>query len=250
MNHDTITRQTVAAISPTDIAAYLASSGWKQTEFEADHSSNWVNSFEGEPVELMLPLNRRFKDFSVRAEEAVLLLASVEQRPLVEVLSDLQTAGSDVIRIRFRHASASDGSIPLDQGEALIENAREMMLAGACAAVQPKAYYARRRPEEASRFVRGLRLGQTERGSYVLTVHSPVSPSLQTPLFGDPEPPFERRAVTQLARSLVALRRATDSALTACSERRHLSERHCSRRQRESMLCDRGHERREHPDRG
>jgi hypothetical protein len=215
MNHDTATRHAIASISPTDIAAYLASCGWKQIEFEADHSSTWQNTFEGEAVDLMLPLNRRFKDFSVRAEEVVLLLAAVEERPLLEVLSDLQTAGSDVIRVRFRHASAADGSIPLDQGEALIENAREMMLAGACAAVQPKAYYARRRPEEASRFVRGLRLGQTERGSYVLTVHSPVTPSLQTPLFGDPEPPFERRAVTQLARSLAALRKATDSTLTA-----------------------------------
>ncbi|CAN5177861.1 hypothetical protein BH10PLA2_BH10PLA2_40300 [soil metagenome] len=92
------------------------------------------------------------------------------------------------------------------------------MLAGACAAVQPKPYYSRRGPEEANRFLRGLRMGQTERGSFVLTVYTPVSPSLQSNqfnLFGEPEPPFERRAVTRLASALVALRRATDEALKA-----------------------------------
>lgn len=215
MNHDDHIRSAIAALSPADMAAYLVSAGWNQAEFEADHSSTWTNTYEGEHVELMLPLNRRFKDFNLRAQEAVSLLAAVERRPLLEVLADLQTAGSDVIRVRFRHASAADGSIPLDQGEALIENAREMMLAGACAAVQHKAYYSRRRPEEANRFLKGLRLGQTERGSYILTVHSPVTPSLGGTLFGDPEPPFERRAITQLANSLVALRKATDAALTA-----------------------------------
>ena len=120
--------------------------------------------------------------------ELVGILATKENRSQLEVLSDLQTAGSDVIRVRFRHASSNDGSISLDQGEALVENAREMMLAGACAAVQPKPYYLRRRPEEANRFLRGLRMGQTERGSYVLTVYSPVSPGLhssQCDFFGE-----------------------------------------------------------------
>ncbi|MCI0460910.1 MAG: hypothetical protein L0Z62_28510 [Gemmataceae bacterium] len=92
-----------------------------------------------------------------------------------------------------------------------------MMLAGACAAVQPKAYYAARKPEEAREFVRGLRMGQTERGSYVLTMFSKVSPSLQprATLFDDEVDPFERRAVLRLASALIALRAATDQAMTA-----------------------------------
>ena len=63
-------------------------------------------------------------------------------------------------------------------------------------------------------------MGQTERGSYILTVYSPVSPSLHSApqaLF-ESNPPFERRAITRLANALVALRQATDKAVTTPSE--------------------------------
>lgn len=98
------------------------------------------------------------------------------------------------------------------EGEALVGNAHEMILAGACAAVQPKPYYAASKPEKASRFVRGLRMGQTERGSYALTLFAKVSPSLQPrpTLFDDEAAPFARRAVLRLAHAPAALRAATD----------------------------------------
>jgi hypothetical protein len=213
-------REPFELLNPAEVAAYLRSEGWKEVEHKPDRVSVWVAEAEGEALEILLPLRRTLGDYVLRMADAVGTLAAKENRSQLEVLADLQTAGSDVIRVRYRHAAATDGSIPLDQGEALVENAREMMLAGACAAVQPKAYYSRRRPEEANRFVRGLRMGQTERGSYILTVYSKVSPSLepeQKGLFDDLDPPFERRAVIQLATALTALRAATDQALTAPS---------------------------------
>jgi len=214
-------REPFERLSPSEVATYLRTEGWREVEHRPDRLSVWVSEADGEQLEILLPLRRTLGDFVLRMAEAVGTLAAKENRSQLEILSDLQTAGADVVRVRFRHANATDGSISLDQGEALVENAREMMLAGACAAVQAKAYYSRRRPEEANRFLRGLRMGQTERGSYILTVYSPVSPSLHsasTTLFGEPDPPFERRAVTRLANALVALRQATDQAITAPSE--------------------------------
>ena len=217
MNVQIRDREVFERLNPVEVAAYLRSEGWQEIENQPDRLSVWRASVEGEELEILLPLRRTLRDYVLRMADVVGTLASRENRSPLEILSDLQTAGADVVRVRFLHANATDGSISLDQGEALVENAREMLLAAACAAVQPKAYYSRRRPEEANRFVRGLRMGQTERGSYVLTIYSPVSPSLkhvQPTLFEDAEISFERRAIIQLAQSLTALRAATDQALT------------------------------------
>jgi hypothetical protein len=210
-------REPFEQLSPAEVAAYLRTEGWKEVEHQPDRLSVWVTPVNGERLEILLPLRRSLGDYLLRMAEAVGTLAAKEGRSQLEVLSDLQTAGADVVRVRFRHAAASDGTIPLDQGEALVENAREMMLAGACAAVRPRPYYSRRRPEEVNRFLAGLRMGQTERGSFVLTLFSKVSPSLQSTqetLFDEAADPFERRAVLHLAHALTALRAATDQALT------------------------------------
>ena len=98
----------------------------------------------------------------------------------------------------------------------LVQEAMDMMAAAACATVAPKPLYRARRPQEAADYLRGLRLGQTERGSFVVTIVSRVSPSLAGPrafheeLFS--EEPFERRVSYTLVESLAAVRSAAESA--------------------------------------
>lgn len=217
MNVQIRDREPFEQLHPAEVAAYLRTEGWKEVEHQPDRLSVWAAEAGGDKLEILLPLRRTLGDYGLRMADAVGTLAVKEGRSQLEVLTDLQTAGADVVRVRFRHAAASDGTIPLDRGEALVENAREMLLAGACAALQRRAYYAASKPEEARQFVRGLRMGQTERGSYVLTVYSKVSPSLAGPqrMLFDEDAPFERRAIAQLAGALTALRAATDQALTA-----------------------------------
>src|SRR5205807_2402444 len=105
----------------------------------------------------------------------------------------------------------------LDYGVHMVQGARELALAAACAAVRPRALYTSRKPQEAVNYVAGLRMGQTEEGSFVLTIQSPVPPRSQSKLFEDlPEPfgeePFERRAVLTLATALSTVRRAVMTA--------------------------------------
>jgi len=212
-------REPFELLGPTELTAYLRSTGWREVEYKPEHFSVWLKDIEGDQLEILLPLRRSLGDYVPRMAEAVGTLATVENRSQLEVLWDLQTAGSDVVRVRFRHADASDGSMPLDRGAALVENSREMMLAGACAVVSRRAYFAARKPEDARKFVQNLRLGQSERGSYVLTILSRVNPQLKTAqgtLLEELEPPFERKAVTRLSQALAALRVAAGEAMTTC----------------------------------
>ena len=212
LKHD---REAYEQLKPSDVAAYLRAEGWTQTEVVADRFSAWTNQFQNEEIELLLPVKRSLSDYAVRMSELVPLIALKEQRSQHEVIEDIHNSSTDVVRIRFQHLMAKDGTIPLKQGEALIAHAKEMMLAGACSTVQPKAYHATRRPDDAVQYMNQLRLGQTERGSYVLNIISPVSPRLgQIDIFSDPiDEPFERQAVITLATALDALLKACNRAV-------------------------------------
>ncbi len=210
-------REPFERLNPADVAAYLRSSGWLEVESQPDRMAVWTAKIGKQELEVILPLRRSLGDFVPRMSEVVTAIAIREKRSQLEVIRDLQTAGTDVIRVRFLHEIAKEGSIPLEQGEKLVVHAREMMLAGACAVVQPKAYYATKKPDDAVEFARNLRMGQTEVGSFVLTIHSPVSPgipSAQGRLF-DAHDPFERRAVAKVATALKSLRQVTDQTLTS-----------------------------------
>ncbi|OWK36270.1 hypothetical protein FRUB_08833 [Fimbriiglobus ruber] len=205
-------------LNPQDITAYLRTTGWKEAETKPGHSSIWLKRVDAEDAEIVVPLNSGFRDLLSRLADVVANLAAFEDRSELAVLADLQESSADVIRIRLTQPDTADGTVGLvDSGVPLIENAPELMLAAACAAVEPRARYATKKPQDATDYVRKLRLAQSEHGSYVLKILSRVPPSLthQPILFGDTEEPFERRAVQTLGRALRAVRVASDQALAS-----------------------------------
>jgi hypothetical protein len=206
------------ALNPNDLAAYLRTSGWRETETRPGHSSVWGRKVRGEEVSVFLPLDRKYGDFDLRMAEVFGTIAAAEDRSQLELLADLQAANADVIRIRLKPADAADRPVRLlDNGVPLIENAPELMLAAACAAIEPRPRYGSRKPEAASEYVRKLLLAPSEQGSYVLKILSPVPPALAVPeaLSGGEEVPFERRVVQTLGSALQALRTASDLALAS-----------------------------------
>ena len=86
----------------------------------------------------------------------------------------------------------------------------ELLAAAAYAAVNPRAYWARRRPPQAIEYLSQVRLGQTERGSYVVTMVPPVTPALHGD--GLTVAPFERRVTETLMQALRAASHAAQAA--------------------------------------
>jgi hypothetical protein len=202
---------------PVDTAAYLRTHGWREVERIDLRQAVWVKSLEKEDFEVLLPLDRSFRDYALRMAELLATLELVEQRPQAAILRDISTTFADVIRIRSQHEGSRDGSLSLAGGVSLVENARDLLLAAACATVSKRAYFPTRKPDAAIHYVEKLRMGQTERGSYVMTIQSPVPPALQGDLFSEedlPESsePFERRVSKTLMRAIAALREAADES--------------------------------------
>jgi hypothetical protein len=69
---------------------------------------------------------------------------------------------------------------------------------------------------KATEYLSKVRMGQTERGSYVLTILSPVAPALapegELPLDLEPSEPYERQVTRTLAEGLAAMEHAARDA--------------------------------------
>ena len=212
------------ALKPLEVASYLRVRGWRQAADLNGKGSLWLlGAAPGhEEADVTLPLRRDLGDFDLRMGEVLRTLGAAEGRPEMEVLHDLLTTSSDLIRIRAPSREAELGSLPLEQAVAFVERARDLMLAAACAAVTKRATFPTRKPARAIDYLGRVRMGQTERGSYVLTILSPVAPALvsqrELPFDSDAPEPFERQVTRTLADGT---RRAGAGCAAGSFHRRH-----------------------------
>jgi hypothetical protein len=204
----------VKALRPLEVAAYLRSRGWASREAGAGRATVWTLTADGEEYEALLPLDPSVGDFALRMGDVLRVLAAAEHRSQEEIYADLLTTTADVVRIRIEDSDLQDGTVPIEVNARIGQKTRDVMLAAACAATEPRAVWHTRKPSQAAEEARKVRIGQTERGSYVVTVITRVRPELHVPkdrLF-ETETPFERRMTQTLASSLFHLERAAEAA--------------------------------------
>jgi len=200
------------AVSPAALRAYLVYEGWKEFEPFGEFSEVYTRS-DGEPAsELVIPASTAIGDYASAVGETLHFLAAFENRDELAIYSDLVRADRDVIRVRAPDAD-NDGSISIDPGVELVSQARDMLASAACAALEPRSAYHLAKVQKAQDYMRRVRLGQTEEGSFVVTLLAPIPPiladSLQTSVWPHLEQePFERRVTRMLTQSLHAARDA------------------------------------------
>lgn len=203
----------VRAIRPLDAALYLRAHGWAAPQIQGERAATWQATIDGEEYEALLPLDVTLRDYALRMGDLLSTLAAAEKRSQWEVYHDLLTITSDVTRIRIADPELADGTLPIEEHAQIAQKARDLVLAAACAATEVRPVWHASKPRQAVDHVRRVRIGQSERGSYVVTVLSRVTPVLHDgkQLF-ESDPPFERRVTETLARSLSALERAAERA--------------------------------------
>ncbi len=225
MNVDIQDLSTFKSVSFNDLLSYLTFSGWKSAVTEPGFRSVLRRLFHEQEAEVVVPLDESLVDYPEGIGRAIKLVAEVEGRSQLEILANVQAVGSDVIRVRAVHESFADGTVPLDAGTVLVESARALLLAAALAADSPRAAYGSRRSIVVENFLKEARLGQTEQGSYVITMRTRIPPDLlqnseqpRLDFVDVPAPrsePFERRVTETLFRALRAVKEAsTVSSMT------------------------------------
>ena len=201
-------RDALLAVSPAALSAYARAAGWSRKEPYRVHSD--VYGGEARP-EIIVPRTERLGDYAIVVSTLIETFAETAGQDALTVYRALVTADRDVVRIRA--AESDDGSVALNDGVDLIDGARELLLSAACSIRDPRPVYRAGVNREAADLVRQVRLGQTDQGSFVVTLLTPVVPPPMPGLFPDPDDwdaPMERRMTRRLVEALTAAREAAE----------------------------------------
>ena len=201
-------RGALLAVSPAALSAYARAAGWKRQEPYRVHSDVYVG--EARP-EIIVPRTERLGDYASVVAALIDTFASVAGQDELTVYRSLVTTDRDVVRVRA--AESEDGSVTLTAGVSLIDGAREMLLSAACSLRERQPVYRAGANREASDLLNRVRLGQTDHGSFVVTLLTPVVPPPMPALFPDADEwnaPIERQMTVRLVEALTAVRQATE----------------------------------------
>jgi hypothetical protein len=204
----TLPKDILLALRPGEVQIYLSSRGWRSKPYGPEGNGLLFHHPSMPEADLLLPLKRDLGDYAARMGELVVTLATIEQRPVQEILNDLSGPTGDVFRLRVAGSVAALGNLPLDEAIKLLDGARQLLWSSAFSIIRPEALHPQRTIKQVDDFLKGCRFGQTERGSFVATILAPVPPEIQPPLAGldgglfELQEPFPRQVTSRLMSSL------------------------------------------------
>ena len=201
--HDEIV---LAGLAPRAVASWLRMRGFQSRGAYGDYGALFGRQDEDGEHEVLLPTSPDVRDFTRRMAELVTDLIEIEKRSPSDILTDLTLAPFDVIKIRSPDAD-SYGSVRLSAGVDLHEEASNIIVAAANAAASPspRKSWRGRRPDEVNSYIESVRLGQTQRGSFIVTLLSPWDfTSASNPTLDLGGTTFGRLVTKSLARALNA----------------------------------------------
>jgi hypothetical protein len=205
----------LSACTPSDVAVYLRAREWRPAT-RTEIAARWIKIVDGDEYEVAQPLDSDLRDYAARVRDVVQTLALVEQVSELDILEHIAQVSTDVHLVRIFPSDEAPGMIGLDDGVHAYESLRSLVTAAAysVSAKQPRAVQPARKPAEVLEYLRGVRIGPSAAGSFVLSVHTPVPPRLS---IGSPEPdadePFERRVSLRVYEAVQAAHEAANAAL-------------------------------------
>jgi hypothetical protein len=183
----------LAAINPDVLRTMLLVNGWREINVRPELF--WVLESPNEEADASIPISRSFRDYPARLNEALIEVEKYfgeRARPFM-----LQLLAGPTDELFFaEEAPTVRGSIPWRIGEQLHDTAREALRAAAKSSGDHLPHFGHKGAGLAQRYIDGIRMGQTEHGSYIITALVPVGqqtdPTMQTlpgfenvPEFGD-----------------------------------------------------------------
>ena len=209
-------------ISPAALSGYVRSLSWVKDRPYRDVSDVYVG--EGLP-EIIVPRTQRIADYAFVMRRLIESFSVVTEVDPQVVYHDLVNADRDVIRVRV--PNVDDDSLVVDQGIGLVNGARDLLLAAACSFADRRPVFRVGSNQAAMDYLRRVRLGHTERGSFAVTLLPPVvPPAVEAPRGeqeGDHIPmaveePLERRMTGHFSGTLAATRKAAEDTAAGSAE--------------------------------
>lgn len=164
----------VSKIDPYIIMTYLKKMRWEI--YPLDRKDIRIFQYRrGEMFEqVTIPLNRSLRDYDYAMYDTVCKIAHIENRSVKQQIMYFVYPNADILKIRLDKENIKTGNIPLDEAINLYENAKKLLSAAAQDIVHPKTIHVGRTDSLTQDFLSQCRFGQTEIGSYVISIVCPL----------------------------------------------------------------------------
>lgn len=200
----------IGVITPDTIGKYLKKENWVEDGQISNQAIIWHRKeeefYENEVIQ---PTDVKVRSYSQRVKEAVGAIAEFEKRDVSKIVDDMINFHSDLVKVRVVHPDVEGGTIPLEDGVLLIERSRDLLIASTLSTFKKQSVFSGSRPQDVQDFLGRLKLGQTEVGSFVVNLISPIEVHTEAQCDGS-ESSITRSVTTNLARSLTAITEAIE----------------------------------------
>ena len=162
-------------VNHLEFAKYLRDLGWQALPTKGDTVNVFQYQKENIFYQADIPKNRGLRDYARAICRAIEEVARFAGNSAEQVLLELINPMSDIVRIRLVNEELEAGSIYVEDAINLYENAKKLIAAAAMDVYSPKAHHRGRPNTIVQKFISSCRFGQTEIGSYVVSVVCPIS---------------------------------------------------------------------------
>ncbi|ADE14119.1 hypothetical protein Nhal_0946 [Nitrosococcus halophilus Nc 4] len=205
MSNSTLLKR-IEAITPDQIRGYLVSNGWIEEGSIGEIASIWHRTeAKYTNFEVVQPEAQYLKDYKKRVWDIIHILSHFEERSYDDVLKDVANFYADLVQIRVVHTDVKDGSIPIEDGVLLIKKAQALITSVTLSTLSKKKLFSGYYPQKAKDHIRNVRLGQTEAGSYIINLISPILQNKEAQSELLERVSFARAVMNTLAKSLEAI---------------------------------------------
>lgn len=197
-------RHILSQIDPEKILGFLASIGWKNTNSDRKESYRYVHSDGGV---LFVPADKGAVRYSRAVANVIETLSEWEGTTPTRIFQRIVLPSSDALILSFKGPSADRGSLPIGRVHDVIRSMKDSIKFAACGELQPMPFYVGVK-KQAREIAETARFGQTEIGSFVLSI---ILPHSSTSGGNDP---IERGVVKRL---YTGIRQAKDCVINGNS---------------------------------
>ncbi len=196
-------------ILPFHCEAYLKHNDWSKLGIRKDSQgpveSAWEKSINDKAYRIFVPLDTELSDYKFSIVFLIEKLKKLEERNYESIICDLLNANTDTFRV-IVYKDQPEVNLSFKKADTLLEAVYEMFASASQAVYEmfahrkPKSVYSFKKPLEVENFLNALKLGHTERGSFIITIHGPaLSPRINT-LFEDnfEDESFERSSMIKI----------------------------------------------------
>ena len=208
-------------ISHIDVAKYLHDIGWLEIPSKRELVKIFQMETQNDFYQIDLPVSRDLRDYSSAMYRAMERISESTQKSIEQVILEMLNPMADILRLRIYEQSNLAGSIFMEDAIKLYDNAKKLLMATAMDVVRPQLYHVGRTENSIVEFVNNCRFGQTEIGSYVVSIVCPISKIdnnqvVQLSFFSDEEEgaqSFTRKVVNKLVTSASLVKEAINQGV-------------------------------------